>query len=54
MFLVPENESTCIPPGTRHRLENPGKAQIERIEIQAGAYLGEDEIMRLEDSHGRA
>ena len=53
-FLLTENESTYIPPGTRHRLENPGRMPLEIIEVQSGAYLGEDDIVRLEDVYGRA
>jgi mannose-1-phosphate guanylyltransferase/mannose-6-phosphate isomerase len=52
-FLVSENESTYIPIGTRHRLQNPGKMPLEIIEVQSGAYLGEDDIVRFEDSYGR-
>jgi mannose-1-phosphate guanylyltransferase/mannose-6-phosphate isomerase len=52
-FLLTENESTYIPPGTRHRLENPGKLPLELIEVQSGSYLGEDDIVRFEDSYGR-
>jgi mannose-1-phosphate guanylyltransferase/mannose-6-phosphate isomerase len=52
-FLLTENESTYIPPGTRHRLENPGKVPVELIEVQTGAYLGEDDIVRFEDTYGR-
>ena len=52
-FLLTENESTYIPPGTRHRLENPGKLPLELIEVQSGAYLGEDDIVRFEDAYGR-
>jgi mannose-1-phosphate guanylyltransferase/mannose-6-phosphate isomerase len=52
-FLLTENESTYIPPGTRHRLENPGKLPLELIEVQSGSYLGEDDIVRLEDAYGR-
>ncbi|MCA1971436.1 MAG: mannose-1-phosphate guanylyltransferase/mannose-6-phosphate isomerase [Caenispirillum sp.] len=52
-FLVAENESTYIPIGIRHRLENPGKVPLEIIEVQSGAYLGEDDIVRFEDSYGR-
>jgi mannose-1-phosphate guanylyltransferase/mannose-6-phosphate isomerase len=52
-FLLTENESTYIPPGTRHRLENPGKMPLEIIEVQSGAYLGEDDIVRFEDVYGR-
>ncbi len=53
-FVVSENESTYIPIGTRHRLENPGKLPLEIIEVQSGAYLGEDDIVRFEDTYGRA
>lgn len=52
-FLVSENESTYIPLGTRHRLQNPGKVLLEIIEVQSGAYLGEDDIVRFEDTFGR-
>jgi mannose-1-phosphate guanylyltransferase/mannose-6-phosphate isomerase len=52
-FLLTENESTYIPPGTRHRLENPGKLPLEIIEVQSGSYLGEDDIVRFEDAYGR-
>ena len=52
-FLVSENESTYIPIGTRHRLENPGKVPLEIIEVQSGAYLGEDDIIRFDDAYGR-
>ncbi len=52
-FLVSENESTYIPIGVRHRLENPGKLPLELIEVQSGAYLGEDDIVRFEDNYGR-
>lgn len=48
-----ENESTYIPPGTPHRLENPGRILLELIEVQSGSYLGEDDIVRLEDAYGR-
>jgi mannose-1-phosphate guanylyltransferase/mannose-6-phosphate isomerase len=53
-YLLTENESTYIPPGTRHRLENPGKLPLELIEVQSGAYLGEDDIVRFDDVYGRA
>ena len=53
-FLVSENESTYIPLGTIHALENPGKVPLELIEVQTGSYLGEDDIVRLEDNYGRA
>lgn len=52
-FLLSENESTYIPLGTRHRLENPGKVPLEIIEIQSGAYLDEDDIVRFNDNYGR-
>ena len=52
-MLLSENESTYIPIGTRHRLENPGKVPLEIIEVQSGAYLGEDDIVRFEDTYGR-
>ena len=51
--LVSENQSTYIPIGTRHRLENPGKMPLEMIEVQSGSYLGEDDIVRFEDQYGR-
>jgi len=53
-FFLTENESTYIPPGTRHRLENPGLMPLELIEVQSGAYLGEDDIVRFEDTYGRS
>ena len=52
-YLVSENESTYIPVGTVHCLENPGVIPLELIEVQSGAYLGEDDIVRLEDRYGR-
>ena len=52
--LVSENESVYIPIGAVHSLENPGKIPIELIEIQTGSYLGEDDIVRIEDRYGRA
>jgi len=52
-FLVTENESTFIPLGTHHRLENPGRLPLEMIEVQSGSYLGEDDIVRFEDVYGR-
>jgi mannose-1-phosphate guanylyltransferase/mannose-6-phosphate isomerase len=52
-MLVRENESVYIPIGTEHRLENPGKVPLQLIEVQSGAYLGEDDIVRVEDSYGR-
>jgi mannose-1-phosphate guanylyltransferase len=53
-FLVSENESTYIPLGTIHALENPGKIALEMIEVQTGGYLGEDDIVRFEDRYGRS
>ena len=53
-ILLSENESAYIPIGTRHRLENPGKLPLEIIEVQSGAYLGEDDIVRFEDTYGRS
>jgi len=52
-FLVTENESTFIPIGEVHALENPGKIPLELIEVQSGSYLGEDDIVRFEDQYGR-
>ena len=53
-FLLSENESTFIPIGTIHRLENPGKIPLELIEVQSGGYLGEDDIERFDDKYGRS
>lgn len=53
-FLVSENQSTYIPIGEVHRLENPGKIPLDLIEVQTGSYLGEDDIERLEDVYGRS
>lgn len=52
-FVLSENESTHIPLGVVHRLENPGKSPLHLVEIQCGAYLGEDDIVRFSDSYGR-
>lgn len=52
-ILVTENQSTYIPLGTTHRLENPGTLPLEMIEVQSGSYLGEDDIVRFEDQYGR-
>ncbi len=52
-FLISENQSTYIPIGDVHRLENPGKIPLDLIEVQTGSYLGEDDIVRLEDTYGR-
>ncbi len=53
VFTLTENESTYIPLGVRHRLANPGKLTLELVEVQVGAYLGEDDIVRFEDQYGR-
>jgi mannose-1-phosphate guanylyltransferase / mannose-6-phosphate isomerase len=52
--MLSEDQSTYIPIGTAHRLENPGKIPLHLIEVQSGSYLGEDDIVRLEDSYGRS
>ncbi len=54
VFLLGENESTFLPLGAVHRLRNPGKVPLELIEVQSGSYLGEDDIVRLQDVYGRA
>ena len=54
VFLVRKNESTYIPAGNRHRLENPGIMDLVMIEVQSGDYLGEDDIVRFKDDYGRA
>lgn len=54
VFLVSENQSTFIPLGTLHRLKNPGKLTLEMIEVQSGAYLNEDDIVRYQDNYGRS
>ncbi len=54
VFLVTENESTYIPLGTKHRLENKGAIPLEMIEVQSGSYLGEDDIVRFDDIYGRS
>ena len=54
VFLVSENQSTYIPVGVTHRLANPGKLPLEMIEVQSGAYLGEDDIVRFDDQYGRS
>ena len=53
-FLLSENESTYIPVGVVHALENPGNEELELIEVQSGSYLGEDDIIRFEDLYGRS
>ena len=52
-FTLAENESTYIPVGIKHRLENPGKLPLYLIEVQSGSYLGEDDIVRFEDRYQR-
>ena len=52
--VLSENQSTYIPVGSKHRLSNPGKIPLTIIEIQNGAYLGEDDIIRFEDNYGRS
>lgn len=54
VFILSENQSTYIPLGVTHRLENPGVIPLELIEVQSGSYLGEDDITRFEDNYGRA
>jgi mannose-6-phosphate isomerase-like protein (cupin superfamily) len=53
VFLLSENESTYIPVGSKHRIENPGKVPLCIVEVQSGSYLGEDDIVRFEDNYGR-
>lgn len=53
VFLLAENESTSVPKGMQHRLENPGKLPLEIIEVESGEYLGEDDIVRLQDNYNR-
>jgi mannose-1-phosphate guanylyltransferase/mannose-6-phosphate isomerase len=53
VFLLEENQSTYIPVGAKHRIENPGKIPLHIIEVQSGSYLGEDDIVRFEDRYGR-
>ena len=52
--MVRENESIYLPLGCTHRMENPGRIPLTLIEVQSGSYLGEDDIVRLEDTYGRA
>jgi mannose-1-phosphate guanylyltransferase/mannose-6-phosphate isomerase len=54
VILLYENESIYVPSGARHRLENPGKIALELIEVQTGSYLGEDDIVRLQDDYHRS
>ena len=51
--LIGENQSTYIPLGCKHRLSNPGKVPLKIIEVQSGAYLEEDDIVRFDDNYGR-
>jgi mannose-1-phosphate guanylyltransferase/mannose-6-phosphate isomerase len=53
VFMLAENQSTYIPVGVKHRIENPGAVPVEIIEVQSGSYLGEDDIVRFEDVYGR-
>jgi len=53
VFLLSENESTFIPIGAAHRIENPGKVPLHIVEVQSGSYLAEDDIVRFEDNYGR-
>jgi len=53
VFLLEENQSTYIPIGVKHRIENPGMISLEIIEVQSGSYLGEDDIVRFDDVYGR-
>ena len=52
-ILIRANESTYIPAGHKHRLQNPGGVDVVMIEVQSGVYLGEDDIVRFEDHYGR-
>jgi mannose-1-phosphate guanylyltransferase / mannose-6-phosphate isomerase len=53
VIVLSENQSTYIPLGEVHRLHNPSDSDLEIIEVQSGSYLGEDDIVRLEDTYGR-
>jgi mannose-1-phosphate guanylyltransferase/mannose-6-phosphate isomerase len=53
VFMLEENQSTYIPIGVKHRIENPGKIPLHIVEVQSGSYLGEDDIVRFEDQYGR-
>ena len=53
VITLMENQSTYIPQGQTHRLSNPGETPLEIIEVQSGGYLGEDDIVRFEDTYGR-
>ena len=52
--ILCQNESSYIPQGSKHRLQNPGKIPLILIEVQSGSYLGEDDIVRFEDKYGRS
>jgi mannose-6-phosphate isomerase-like protein (cupin superfamily) len=52
-FYLTENQSTYLPTGIKHSLENPGKIDLELIEVRSGSYLGEDDIIRFDDRYGR-
>ena len=54
VITLTENQSTYIPQGQTHRLVNPGLELLEIIEVQSGSYLGEDDIVRFEDTYGRS
>jgi mannose-1-phosphate guanylyltransferase/mannose-6-phosphate isomerase len=54
VIMLTENQSTYIPQGQTHRLANPGNTPLEIIEVQSGSYLGEDDIVRFEDTYGRS
>ena len=54
VLRLTENQSTYIPQGQTHRLSNPGSEPLEIIEVQSGSYLGEDDIVRFEDTYGRS
>jgi mannose-1-phosphate guanylyltransferase / mannose-6-phosphate isomerase len=54
VLMLSENQSTYIPLGQTHRLANPGKVPLEIVEVQSGSYLGEDDIVRFEDTYGRS
>ena len=53
VYLLTENQSTYLPVGAKHRLENPGTIPLEIIEVQSGSYLGEDDIVRFDDVYNR-
>jgi len=53
-ILLSENQSIYVPLGVKHRIKNPGTIPLVFIEVQSGSYLGEDDIVRLQDNYGRA